>query len=149
MHAKCSLRKMHLEVGRKNVTRPGPIIKYFLRFFMLVEFFPLLLRENPLLIWFSWYTLLTGIIKWCQKMWSYLKTYGPVINYLQRVLNKIHQSFHMKYGKVHVMKGWVQFFYQMEGSCLVSKLMLTTVYKPCQWKKLFVCKAFHLMFCSS
>ena len=31
MHAKCSLRKMHLEVGRKNVTRPGPIIKYLSR----------------------------------------------------------------------------------------------------------------------
>ena len=57
MHAKCSLRKMHLEVGRKNVTRPGPIIKH-----------------------------------------------------LSRVLNEIHQSFNMEYGKVHVMKGWVQFF---------------------------------------
>ena len=34
----------------KELTRPGPIIKYLLRFFMLVEFFPLLLRENPLLI---------------------------------------------------------------------------------------------------
>ena len=28
MHAKHSLGKMLLEVGRKNVTRPGPIIKY-------------------------------------------------------------------------------------------------------------------------
>ena len=57
MHAKCSLRKMHLEVGRKNVTRPGPIIEY-----------------------------------------------------LSRALNEIHQSFNMEKGKVHVMKGWVQFF---------------------------------------
>ena len=61
MHAKCSLRKMHLEVGRKNVTRPGPIIKY-----------------------------------------------------LSRVLNEIHQSFNMEYGKVHVMKGWVQFFIKID-----------------------------------
>ena len=37
----------------KELTRPGPIIKYLLRFFMLVEFFPLLLRENPLLICYS------------------------------------------------------------------------------------------------
>ena len=53
MHAKCSLRKVHLEVGRKNVTRSGPIIKCLLR-----------------------------------------------------VLDGIHQSFNMKYGKVHVIKGW-------------------------------------------
>ena len=31
MHAKCSLRKMHLEVGRKNVTRPGTTMKYLSR----------------------------------------------------------------------------------------------------------------------
>ena len=31
MHAKCSLRKMHLEVGRKNVSRPGPNMKYLSR----------------------------------------------------------------------------------------------------------------------
>ena len=62
MHAKCSLRKMHLEVGRKNVTGPG-----------------------------------------------------PTKNYLSRDLNEIHQSFHMMYGRVHVMKGWVQFLYQELG----------------------------------
>ena len=28
MHAKCSSRKMLLEVSRKNVIRPGPIVKY-------------------------------------------------------------------------------------------------------------------------
>ena len=61
MHAKCSLRKMHLEVGRKNVTRPGPIIKYFLRFFMLVEFFPFIIERKPtfnliqLIHSFNWY----------------------------------------------------------------------------------------------
>ena len=63
MHAKCSLRKMHLEVGRKYVTRPGPTMKY-----------------------------------------------------LSRVLNENHQSFHIEYGRVHVMKGWVQFLYQDLGS---------------------------------
>ena len=52
MHAKCSLRKMHSEVGRKNVTRPGPIIKY-----------------------------------------------------LSRVLNEIHQSFNMEYSKVTCHEG--------------------------------------------
>ena len=57
MHAKCSLRKVHLEVGRKNVTRSGPIVKCLLR-----------------------------------------------------VLDGIHQSFNMKYGKVHVIKGWVHLF---------------------------------------
>ena len=31
MHAKCSLRKMHLEVGRKNITRPGPTKNYLSR----------------------------------------------------------------------------------------------------------------------
>ena len=54
MYAKCSLRKIHLEVGRKNLTRPGLTIKYLLR-----------------------------------------------------VLNEIHHSICMKYGRVYVMKGWV------------------------------------------
>ena len=52
MHAKFSLRKIHIEVGRQKVTRPGPIMKYLYRF-----------------------------------------------------LNEIHQSFNMEYGRVHVMKG--------------------------------------------
>ena len=52
MHAKCSLRKMHSEVGRKNVIRPGPIIKY-----------------------------------------------------LSRVLNEIHQSFNMEYSRVTCHEG--------------------------------------------
>ena len=84
MPAKCSLRKMHLEVGRKNVTGPGPIIKY-----------------------------------------------------LSRVLNEIHQSFNMENGKVHVMKGWVQFFIEIDQTCLMNELLLTAVHvcKPCQCKK--------------
>ena len=69
MHAKCSLRKMHLEVGRKNVTRPG-----------------------------------------------------PTMNYLSRAFNEIHQSFHMTYGKVHVMKGWVQFLYQELGNLSLEQI---------------------------
>ena len=52
MHANCTLRKMHIEVGRQKVTRPGPIMKYLLRF-----------------------------------------------------LNEIHESFNMEYGRVHVIKG--------------------------------------------
>ena len=82
MHAKHSLRKMLLEVGRKNVTRPGPIIKY-----------------------------------------------------LSRVLNEIHQSLNKEYGKVHVMKGWVQFVIKIDQTCLMNELLLTTVCKPCQCKK--------------
>ena len=58
MHAKCSLRKMHSEVGRKNVTRPGPIIKY-----------------------------------------------------LSRVLNEIHQSFNMEYSSVTCHEGMGPVFY--------------------------------------
>ena len=58
MHAKCSLRKMHSEVGRKNVTRPGPIIKY-----------------------------------------------------LSRVLNEIHQSFNMEYSRVTCHEGMGLVFY--------------------------------------
>ena len=78
MHAKCSLSKMYLKVGRKNVTRPGPIIKY-----------------------------------------------------LSRALNEIYQSFNMEYGKIHVMKGWVQFFIKTDQTCLMSELLLTKVCKPC------------------
>ena len=69
MRAKCSLRKMRSEVGRKNVTRPG-----------------------------------------------------PTMNYLSRAFNEIHQSFHMTYGKVHVMKGWVQFLYQELGNLSLEQI---------------------------
>ena len=69
MHAKCSLRKMLLEVGRKDVTRPG-----------------------------------------------------PTMNYLSRAFNEIHQSFHMTYGKVHVMKRWVQFLYQELGNLSLEQI---------------------------
>ena len=95
MHAKCSLRKMHLEVGGKNVTRPGPIIKYLLG-----------------------------------------------------VLDEIHKSFNMKYGKVHVIKGWVHLFIKIDGTCLMNKLLLTTVYKPCQCKKYYIlyCILYRILF---
>ena len=44
------------------------------------------------------------------------------MNYLSRAFNEIHQSFHMMYGKVHVMKGWVQFLDQELGNLSLEQI---------------------------
>ena len=41
----------------------------------------------------------------------------------------------LQYGGVDVMKGWVQFLIKVDGTCLINKLILITVCKPCQCKK--------------